>query len=161
MTKAVEPAEQKTIVVIGNGLAGRSAAEALVKCKEVSVVVIESRTFYEEEYFITYAFGPGGAEHYKNITHDSSAVAVPNATYVYGTVLSVSRLLPPSSKVPFGLVRRRATPANDDAAGDPPARGEVASHHAVSCLRDRSQHAVFCLRDRYSLRRQGVRWLVD
>ena len=82
--------EQKTIVVIGNGLAGRSTAEALVRCKEVSVVVIESRTFYEEEYFITYAFGPGGADHYKAITHDAGAVAVPEARYVYGTVVSVS-----------------------------------------------------------------------
>ena len=42
--------EQKTIVVIGNGLAGRSTAEALVKCKEVSVVVIESRALVTQDH---------------------------------------------------------------------------------------------------------------
>jgi len=38
---------------------------------------------------VTYAFGPGGDEHYKAITHDASKVDVPGARYVYGTVLSV------------------------------------------------------------------------
>lgn len=80
---------RKTVVILGNGLAGRTTAEALVKRVDIEVVVVESRTFYEEEYIITYAFGRGGDEHYKAITHDASTVAVPGARYVYGTVMSV------------------------------------------------------------------------
>ena len=83
------PGKIKTVAVLGNGLAGRTTVEALVSSGAVSVVVVESRKFYEEEYLITYAFGPGGDEHYKTITHDASKVNVPGASYVYGTVISV------------------------------------------------------------------------
>jgi hypothetical protein len=69
---------------------GRSIAETLVVDTSLSVTVIESRTFYEEEYLITYAFGPGGDDHYKAITHDRRAVEVPGVQYVYAQVVSVN-----------------------------------------------------------------------
>lgn len=108
-------ATTKTVAVLGNGLAGRTTAEALVSSGAVSVVVIESRKFYEEEYLITYAFGRGGDEHYKAITHDASKVDVPGARYVYGTVVSVKAYGKPAETKKYSVCVSDGTNIEADA----------------------------------------------